>query len=73
MRSPALTSPKANSNHALYKVQTIGSFVLLIFNAPMKHESPPICDGHRYACTVKKNTGAKKNIFSMSNIEFLFL
>ena len=41
MRSAALTSPKANSNHALYKVQTIGSFVLLIFNAPMKHESPP--------------------------------
>ena len=23
MRSAALTSPKANSNHALYKVQTI--------------------------------------------------
>ena len=41
MRSAALTSPKANSNHAPYKVQTIGSFVLLIFNAPMKHKSPP--------------------------------
>ena len=32
MRSAALTSPKANSNHALYKVQTIEF---------MKHESPP--------------------------------